>query len=142
MPFDTPATNTHMTCKGGVFSLSALCNARLSITVPPCLELPIWCAFLAQINTLVHGLDSFSLQVVQAIGAAENNVLDFGAPKRIDGNAAIALVEAAKQVGVEQYVMVTSLGTGKFGWPAGGHAAFTRDHLYAFPRRDAYPLRD
>jgi len=59
------------------------------------------------------------LQVVQAIGAAENNVLDFGAPKRIDGDAAINLVDAAVEVGVEQFVMVTSLGTGKFGWPAG-----------------------
>ena len=56
---------------------------------------------------------------MQAIGAAENNVLDFGAPKRVDGNAAISLVDAAVEAGVDQYVMVTSLGTGKFGWPAG-----------------------
>ena len=58
------------------------------------------------------------LQVVQAIGAAENNVLDFGAPKRIDGQAAIDLVNASVEKGITQYVMVTSLGTGKFGWPA------------------------
>lgn len=59
-----------------------------------------------------------ALQVVQAIGAAENNVLDFGAPKRIDGTAAIDLVNASVEAGITQYVMVTSLGTGKFGWPA------------------------
>lgn len=59
------------------------------------------------------------LKVVQAIGAAEDNVLDFGAPKRIDGSAAISLIEAAVQTGVDQYVMISSLGTGKFGWPAG-----------------------
>lgn len=59
------------------------------------------------------------MQIVQAIGAAENNVLDFGAPKRIDGTAAINLIDAAVQVQADQYVMVSSLGTGKFGWPAG-----------------------
>ena len=36
-----------------------------------------------------------------------------------DGDAAISLVEAATAAGVDQYVMVTSLGTGKWGWPAG-----------------------
>ena len=59
------------------------------------------------------------VKVVQAIGAAEDNVLDFGAPKRIDGSAAISLIEAAVETGVDQYVMISSLGTGKFGWPAG-----------------------
>ena len=38
-----------------------------------------------------------------------------------DGDAAIALVEAATAADVDQYVMVTSLGTGKLGWPAGEH---------------------
>ena len=59
-----------------------------------------------------------ALQVVQAIGAAEDNVLDFGAPKRIDGSAAINLIEAAVETQADQYVMISSLGTGKFGWPA------------------------
>lgn len=36
-----------------------------------------------------------------------------------DGDAAIALVQAATASGVDQYVMVTSLGAGKFGLPAG-----------------------
>ena len=55
--------------------------------------------------------------MVSAIGAAE--ALDFGAPKKIDGQGAINLVNAAKAARVEHFVMVTSLGTGKFGWPAG-----------------------
>lgn len=57
-------------------------------------------------------------QVVQAIGASETNLLDTSGPKRVDGEAAINLVKAADKLGVLQYVMVTSLGTGKFGWPA------------------------
>ena len=39
-----------------------------------------------------------------------------------DGDAAIALVEAATAAGVDQYVMVTSLGTSKLGWPAGARS--------------------
>ncbi|DBA93536.1 TPA: hypothetical protein ACH3X3_013625 [Trebouxia sp. C0006] len=57
-------------------------------------------------------------RVVQAIGAAETKLFDFGAPKRIDGEAAIKLVNVAKDLGVTQYIMVTSLGTGKVGFPA------------------------
>ena len=59
------------------------------------------------------------MQVVSAVGASDSDLKDLGAPKRIDGVGAIALVEAAAALGVEQFVMVTSLGTGKFGWPAG-----------------------
>ena len=62
------------------------------------------------------------VQVVQAIGAAETKLFDFGAPSRVDGKAAIKLVEVSKDLGVQQYVMVTSLGTGKFGFPAGTSA--------------------
>ena len=57
-------------------------------------------------------------QVVSAIGAAESQPFDVGAPKRIDGDAAIRLVNVAAQSGVQQFTMVTALGTGKFGWPA------------------------
>lgn len=56
--------------------------------------------------------------MVSAIGAAEAQPFDVGAPKRIDGDAAIRLVNVAAQAGVEQFTMVTALGTGKFGWPA------------------------
>ena len=58
------------------------------------------------------------MQVVQAIGAAETKLLDFGAPSRIDGDAAIKLVNVSKDLGVKQYIMVTSLGTTKLGFPA------------------------
>ena len=55
---------------------------------------------------------------MQAIGAAETKLFDFGAPKRIDGDAATKLVNVAKDLNVQQYVMVSSLGTGKVGFPA------------------------
>eukprot|EP00882_Tetradesmus_deserticola_P009423 GHRQ01009946.1.p1 GENE.GHRQ01009946.1~~GHRQ01009946.1.p1 ORF type:complete len:511 (+),score=246.04 GHRQ01009946.1:105-1637(+) len=57
-------------------------------------------------------------RVVCAVGAPESATLDASAPKRIDGDGSIALVEAAAAAGVEQFVLVTSLGTGKFGFPA------------------------
>ena len=65
-------------------------------------------------------------QVVQAIGASETNLLDTSGPKRVDGEAAVSLVKAADKLGVLQYVMVTSLGTGKFGWPASESGSFAR----------------
>ncbi|KAK9817799.1 hypothetical protein WJX72_002337 [[Myrmecia] bisecta] len=57
-------------------------------------------------------------KVVSAIGAAETALFDVSGPKRIDGEAATRLVNTAAELGVEQFTMVTSLGTGKFGWPA------------------------
>jgi hypothetical protein len=59
------------------------------------------------------------VQVVQAIGAPESEPFNFSNPKKIDGDGAIALVEAATALDVDQYVMVTSLGTAKIGFPAG-----------------------
>eukprot|EP00892_Ulva_mutabilis_P006057 jgi/Ulvmu1/3823/UM018_0034.1 len=56
--------------------------------------------------------------VVCAIGAPEDKPFDTSAPKKIDGEAAIALVEEAKSSGVKRFLMVTSLGTTKIGWPA------------------------
>jgi uncharacterized protein YbjT (DUF2867 family) len=56
--------------------------------------------------------------VVSAIGAPESKAFDVSGPKRVDGEGAIALVEASKEVGVKRFVMVSSLGTTKFGWPA------------------------
>ena len=93
------------------------------------------------------------------MGAAESEIGDFSAPRRIDGDGATRLVEvgalqaasgllcascpvvescisrsvrlvptssacpsslqAASAAGVQQFVLVTSLGTGKIGWPAG-----------------------
>ena len=45
-------------------------------------------------------------QVVQAIGAAEAELLNWGLPKRIDGDGAINLIKAAEASGVSQYLMV------------------------------------
>jgi nucleoside-diphosphate-sugar epimerase len=56
--------------------------------------------------------------VVSAIGAPESQPLDSSLPKRIDGQGGKNLVDAAKACGVEHFVMVSSLGTGAFGWPA------------------------
>ena len=60
-----------------------------------------------------------AVQVVQAIGAAEAELLNWGLPKRIDGDGAINLIRAAETCGVTQYVQVSSLGAGKAGWPSG-----------------------
>eukprot|EP00879_Flechtneria_rotunda_P001613 GHRR01001773.1.p1 GENE.GHRR01001773.1~~GHRR01001773.1.p1 ORF type:complete len:965 (+),score=490.83 GHRR01001773.1:1271-4165(+) len=57
-------------------------------------------------------------KVVCAVGAPESATLDSSAPRRIDGDGTIALIEAAASAGIEQFVLVTSLGTGKFGLPA------------------------
>lgn len=52
------------------------------------------------------------------MGAPEDDVFNASAPRKIDGEGTIALIEAADDAGVEQFVLVTSLGTGKIGWPA------------------------
>lgn len=58
--------------------------------------------------------------MVSAVGASETDLLNaFKNVKAIDGDGSISLVMAAEAAGVQQFVMVTSLGTGKFGWPAG-----------------------
>lgn len=57
-------------------------------------------------------------QVVCAVGAPESDALNVSAPKKIDGDGTIALVEAAAAAGVEQFVLISSLGTGKVGFPA------------------------
>lgn len=59
--------------------------------------------------------------MVSAIGAAE--ALNFSAPKKVDGDGGINLVRAAQTAGVQHFIMITSLGTGKFGWPAGDFPA-------------------
>ena len=62
------------------------------------------------------------LQVVQALGASETDLFKLffgGAAQAVDGDGAINVVNAATALGVTQYIMVTSMGTGKWGWPAG-----------------------
>lgn len=51
--------------------------------------------------------------MVNTIGANES-----GSFKDIDGTGSIELVNAAAEVGVQQFVLVTALGTGKFILPA------------------------
>jgi uncharacterized protein YbjT (DUF2867 family) len=57
-------------------------------------------------------------KVICTVGASEAG-LDPSAPKRIDGDGTIALIEAAAAAGVGQFVLVSSIGTGKFGLPSG-----------------------
>ncbi len=45
-------------------------------------------------------------------------MLNPSGPRNVDGDGGVALVAASKAAGVEHFVMVSSLGTGRFGWPA------------------------
>ena len=57
--------------------------------------------------------------VISCIGAPESKPLDISAPSAIDGDGNVKLVEAAVSAGnVSKFVMVSSLGTGRFGMPA------------------------
>ena len=72
-------------------------------------------------SLVTHSCGLGCLQVVQTLGASEGDTLALltgASPKAVEGDGAINVVNAAKAVGVTQYVMVTSMGTGKFGWPA------------------------
>jgi nucleoside-diphosphate-sugar epimerase len=71
-------------------------------------------------------------RVVCAVGAAENEFTDFSAPRRIDYEATERLIETAAELRtVKQFVLVTSLGTGKFGLPAGKHRSFVASGIDA-----------
>ncbi|KAG0570542.1 hypothetical protein KC19_6G169500 [Ceratodon purpureus] len=56
--------------------------------------------------------------VVCAIGASEKEVLDVTGPYRIDFKATENLIKAAMSVQVNHFILVSSLGTTKLGWPA------------------------
>lgn len=56
--------------------------------------------------------------VVCCLGAPESEALNPSLPRAIDGEGVMRLVQAAKEAGVKHFVLVSSLGTGKFGWPA------------------------
>jgi hypothetical protein len=56
--------------------------------------------------------------VISALGAPESKAFDVTGPKKIDGDGTIALINAARDAGVKRFILVTSLGTTKFGWPA------------------------
>ena len=56
--------------------------------------------------------------VVSTLGPRESNPFDPSLPKRVDRDGTQNLIRAAESAGVSQFVYVTSLGTGRFGWPA------------------------
>jgi len=58
-------------------------------------------------------------RVVCAVGAAESEFTNLSAPKKIDYEATETLIQTAAQCKIPQFVLVTSLGTGKLGFPAG-----------------------
>lgn len=63
-------------------------------------------------------------RVVCAVGAAGTDFFDVTSPKRIDFEGTEQLIEESARRGVQQFVLVTSLATGKFGLPAGILNAF------------------
>ena len=62
-------------------------------------------------------------RVVCCVGAAESEFTNLSAPKLIDFEGTERLINTAAALGnglqIEQFILVTSLGTGKFGFPAG-----------------------
>jgi uncharacterized protein YbjT (DUF2867 family) len=57
--------------------------------------------------------------VISCLGAPESEAFNPSLPRAVDGDGACALVAAAAASGrVRHFIMVSSLGTGKFGWPA------------------------
>lgn len=63
-------------------------------------------------------------RVVCAVGVAGSEFSDLSAPRRIDYEGTERLIEMAASQNIEQFVLVTSLGTGKIGFPAGLLNAF------------------
>ncbi|EOA30079.1 hypothetical protein CARUB_v10013185mg [Capsella rubella] len=56
--------------------------------------------------------------IICCIGASEKEISDITGPYRIDYLATKNLVDAAKSAKVNNFILVTSLGTNKFGFPA------------------------
>ncbi|MED6193313.1 Protein TIC 62, chloroplastic [Stylosanthes scabra] len=56
--------------------------------------------------------------VICSIGASEKEVFDITGPCRIDYRATKSLIDAATAAKVNHFILVTSLGTNKFGFPA------------------------
>ena len=58
-------------------------------------------------------------RVICAVGAAESEFTNLAAPKLIDFEATESLIDVAASCEIPQFILVTSLGTGKIGFPAG-----------------------
>ncbi|KAF5198432.1 Tic 62 protein [Thalictrum thalictroides] len=56
--------------------------------------------------------------VICCIGASEKEIFDITGPYRIDYQATKNLIDAATVAGVNHFILVTSLGTNKIGFPA------------------------
>ncbi|KAK4437803.1 protein, chloroplastic [Sesamum alatum] len=56
--------------------------------------------------------------VICCIGASEKEIFDITGPYRIDYLATKNLIDAATSAQVDQFILLTSLGTNKFGFPA------------------------
>ncbi|KAL8542846.1 hypothetical protein ACS0TY_003654 [Phlomoides rotata] len=59
-----------------------------------------------------------SSAVICCIGASEKEIFDITGPYRIDYQATKNLIDAATSAKVEYFILLTSLGTNKFGFPA------------------------
>jgi uncharacterized protein YbjT (DUF2867 family) len=92
-----------------LFQSSGLATSeRLSLAV---------CDVTAGASTLQAALGD-STAVVCCLGAPESEARDWTKPRAIDGDGTVALIAAAAAKGVRHFVLVSSLGTGRFGWPA------------------------
>jgi uncharacterized protein YbjT (DUF2867 family) len=74
---------------------------------------------LADESSLLQALAGVST-VVCALGALETEIINPLAPYTVDGKYTQNLIRAAAAApSVKHFVLVTSLGTAKWGWPAG-----------------------
>lgn len=72
---------------------------------------------LEKVDAIENSLENAGV-VVCSIGASEKEVSDVTGPYRIDYKAAENLIKAATSAKVNHFILVTSLGTTKLGWPA------------------------
>ncbi|KAI5661003.1 hypothetical protein M9H77_20326 [Catharanthus roseus] len=88
-----------------------------SALTPPIERLEIVECDLEKKDQILPGLGNASI-VICSIGASEKEVFDVTGPCRIDYRAAKSLIDAASVAKVDHFILVTSLGTNKFGFPA------------------------
>ncbi|KAH6789323.1 Rossmann-fold superfamily protein [Perilla frutescens var. frutescens] len=72
---------------------------------------------LEKLDRIKPALGNSSI-VICCIGASEKEILDITGPYRIDYQATKNLIEAATSAKVEHFILVSSLGTNKVGFPA------------------------
>lgn len=91
---------------------------RQSVVFRPAVEkLEIVECDLEKQDTIVPALGNSSV-VICCIGASEKEVFDITGPYRIDYQAKKNLIDAATVAKVNHFIMVSSLGTNKVGFPA------------------------